>query len=656
MAIPDWQRTCTYRLIHANDEVAMPGAEYVAIDTETTGLNVDHLDLVGVSMSHSHGEAVYIPVAHKTFEHNSDARLLVERLTALYNAGTKLVFYNAGFDLSVLQKYGFPEIHPDDWGVRVFDAQVMLYHMYLHLYQGKNNSPNYIGSLKKASENLLGCKMITFHECLGMTKKEFNKSNKTFADVPVDENLLAYACADADITLRLFNLIREKYVITSLTRLDYKLIPVVRDMQRVGQVVDQAKLLSIEQETRARMNAAKERVTTLFNQTNKIAGLTLNLNSSKQLGAFLFDTMGLPVIIKTPKGAPAVSSEALKRLSWHPAGRKAQVLRDLLEYKDQETYLNKIVCKIKSGVDPATSRVFASYNTSSLVTGRLSTTGDGHFLKKFNFQGIPKREDEGDGLDLSIRNAFLAPEGYVWASFDLSNIELRLVAAFSRDPALVKAFQENQDLHTLTCERVFGISPSHEKFTFYRKVAKVLNFGSAYAFSGKGAIRSKLIESTQREWSKQESENLFLELYKSYPGWAKYKVECCKFARLNGYATSYFGRKRDLTPLYAVSRRDGCAGDRAACNHPIQATCADLIRAAMVRVGACIKSLPPGEVHLVSSIHDELNFNVRRSDNTKEILRNIKIVMEYTPKEWPVAVVTKCAVGKSWGLASEVEL
>lgn len=645
--IPDWQNNCTYRAGFALN------GDVVAVDTETTGLNIDHLDLVGVSVCQVEGRALYAPVGHADKTKNiSTPGAIVSRLVDAYNKGTKIVFYNAGYDLSVLQKYGFPEIAPEKWGTQIFDVQLMLYHMHLDKYQGKN-SPGYIGSLKKAAENILGLKMITFHECLGMTKKEFNKSKKTFADVPVDENLLAYACADADITLRLYNKFVHEYVYTDLTRLDYKLVPVVRKMQRAGQIIDKAKLQSIEHETRGRMNAAKERVLGEFAAKNTIAGVVLNVNSSKQLGAFLFGTMGLPVILKTPKGAPAVSAEALKRLSWHPAGRKAQVLHDLLEYKDQETYLNKIITKLVGGIDPETNRVFASYNTASLVSGRLSTTGDGHFLKKFNFQGIPKGDSD---IDLSVRTAFVPPEGYVWASFDLSNVELRLIAAFSKDPGLVKAFNDNLDLHQMTCERVFGISPSHEKYKYYRQVAKVLNYGSAYAFSGKGAIRSKLIEETLREWSKDECEKIFRELFKAYPGWAKYKIECCKFARVNGYAVSHFGRRRDLASLYAKSRHDGCAGDRAACNHPIQATCADLLRISMVRVAEYINILHPDECILVSSIHDELNFNVRKSDRTKDILRSIKTIMEFTPASWPVRVVTGCAVGTSWGLNEEVLL
>lgn len=648
MSIPDWQKHCVYKV--SPGFVSENGV--LAVDTETTGFNIDHLSLVGVSVCSAEGRATYTPTGHTNYGANVKPEEIVRKLTQEYNAGTKFIFYNAGFDLAVLQKYGFPEIAPEKWGTQVFDVQIMLYHMHLDRYQGKDNQ-EYIGSLKMASKNMLGLKMITFHECLGMTKKEFNKSKKTFADVPVDENLLAYACADADVTLRLYNKFAPNYVYTDLTRLDYKLIPVVRGMERVGQLIDIGKLQSIERETRARMLAAKQRVLDEYTAKSPIAGSVLNVNSYKQLAAFLFGTLGLPVIIKTDKGAPAVSAEALQRLSWHPAGRNAKVLHDLLEYKYQETYLTKTIMKLLGGIDPDTGKVFSSYNIASIATGRLSTTGDGHFLKKFNFQGIPK-DTESD--DLSVRNAFVAPEGYVWASFDLSNIELRLIACFSKDPALVKAFNENMDLHQMTCERVFGVGPSHEKYKYYRQVAKIINYNSAYAFSGKWALREKLIEETRREWSKGEADNVFKKLFAAYPGWAKYKTECCRMARVEGYAQSFLGRKRDLTSLYAKSRYDGCAGDRAACNHPIQASCADLLRVAMVRSAEYIASLPRDEVFMVSSIHDELNFNIKKSERTNEILKKIKDIMEWTPKGWPVRVVSGCAVGQSWGLAEEVNL
>ena len=624
MKIPEWQKDCLYSVDNTHRSRIITQSEYIAIDIETTGLDYNVDRIVGISYSLGEGSASYIPISHKGGENVSISRAIAY-LNGLAS-GRTCIFYNGKFDLRFLRRHSFK---PDSW----LDAQIALYHA--ELYRSTQ-----ISGLKKAANKLLGIEMLALHEVLGLSKVKFNKSKRNFSDLEVNEAVLAYACADADLTLRLFNYAAEKGVLGEeyelVMRLDHKLVDVITEMETTGIRIDQARLEQIGEYISSRMRLLEKSCV-------EEIGREINLKSPLQLRKYLYEDLNLPVLRRTPKDAPSTDNGTLILLS-RKYGKKFPLLTWLMELRHLQMREKSFLSPLLKGLHPDTSRIYPNYNVARLVTGRLSATGDGVRLKRFNVQAVPKCEVN---TPENIRSSFIASPGYMWLSIDMSNIELRIIANESEDRGLISEFlKEDGDVHRLTCERMFDVGPSHEKYNYYRKIAKTLNLNLAYAFSVKSVQRTLDLKAGVKM-----SETSCWELYKQfyndiYPAWKDYRKKIVAKARKDQYATTLYGRKRLLHEEYKRADFWGCSGDRIAVNHPIQGTCADLLRLALVRLYC---QHIPG-VRLLSNVHDEINFEIKKDiDNRLLTIRKICEIMEYTPSSWRVPVKTKVSIGRSWG-------
>lgn len=616
-----WQVDTTYTQGKLDDFLFLGP---VAVDIETTGLSHDTDHIVGISVSWMPANAHYIPVAHRAAL-NEPINDIISRLNTYIKAGGIILYFNAKFDRAFLNKAGL-----NDQG-SFKDVQIELYSHSAHLFLGA-------AGLKGLAKKVLGLDMMPMEELFNTTKAEMKRNPPNFATLPVDGRTLSYACADADMTYRLFEYSEAKRTEKSsmISNLDHAVVAAIQSMERNGITIDVEKLtqigLTIEDE-REKLSAA----------IKAVGGQELNIGSPKQLAKHLFEVRGLEPIIRTDKDAPSTSTRALRALQ-RKYGKKYKELNWVIEYRKLDTLRKSYVKPISKGVKPGTSKIFPQFKVASLVTGRISSTGDGVYLEKLNFQGIPKNLTE---QGFNIRECFVAAPGYTWCSIDLASIELRLIAEFSRDPKLIEAVCG--DMHSQTARLIFNKGEDDPEFKRYRKIAKILNFNLAYAF-GIHALRSKLEEEMGKKVGEQECWDLYNKFFqKAYPKWDQYKKDLCSKARKEGIAYTMWGRARDLSELYGASDNYfGCAGDRAAVNHPIQGTAADLMRRALVKCDHYTHWLGNQDVRMLNTVHDEINFEIRNNMVGVAVPALTKII-SWTPKDFIVHLEAVAEVGPNWG-------
>lgn len=655
--VPEWQEDCLYEVVTREDissDALLMGKddEYVAIDIETTGLDRLRDAVVGISFSFKKEVAYYIPIAHMEGAYEniplSDA---ISFLNRQFSSKTS-VFYNAKFDLGFLEREGFKA---EKW----LDVMILAYNVDLA-------SANYMRGLKDTVSKLLGIKMLSIQEALGLSKRE---KNIDFSKVPVDDVVLAYVCADADCTMRLF----EHYVsmgaldkkLDTVRKLDHALIEPIRHIEDTGTFVDIPYLVKLK-------DKAEKESASLVEEIVHEAGYSFNIASLPQLGKYFYEVLKLPVVKKTeptktyPEGRPSTDNETLTKLI-EMFGDKYKAVKKIGEWRHLQKRLNSYIELLLNGVNIHTGRVHTHYNTARLITGRLSTTGDGVYLKKLNAQAIPKLAVDHP---YNIRRAFIPQQGFTWVSIDLSNIEIRIIANQSKDPALVKMLLAGQNQHATTMRLMFGDRvPEDAKkgdptFNKYYKIAKTMNFNLAYAF-GVNELQRKLETDAGLKLDKDECWAYYNQFFgKVYKVWGEYKLSTAKKARKELSTTTIFGRSRSLKKDYDVwynKSIDGSEkkvqnfgpGDRQSVNHPVQGSCADLIRYAIVR---CHKYLKTNnlinDAHILSTIHDEINFEVRGAPGEEKfdsIVLEFKKIMEWTPNSFVVPVIADVEVGPSWG-------
>ena len=541
--------------------------ELFAFDIETNSLDYIQAQVVGLSFAVAPGEAAYLPLAHDYLgaPEQLDREQTLAILKPLLEDQTRLkVGQHLKFDRNVLRNHG---IHLQ--GI-AFDTMLESYVL---------NSTASRHNMDDLAKKYLNYTTQTFEDVAGKGVKQL-----TFNQVEL-EKAAFYAAEDADITLRLHQTLwpqveKEPALKALLLEMELPLAEVLSDMERTGALIDPFLLQNQSQQIEVRLAELEA-------QAHEIAGGPFNLSSPKQLGEVLFEKLQLPVIKKTPKGAPSTAEEVLQELAYdYPLPKLLLEHRSLSKLKS--TYTDKLPLMIAQ----STGRVHTSYHQAVTATGRLSSTDP-------NLQNIPVRTEEGR----RIRQAFVADQGYKIVAADYSQIELRIMAHLSEDEGLLRAFAQGQDIHRATAAEIMGIEPDAVT-SDQRRNAKAINFGLIYGMSAFGLAKQLGIP-------RHEAQRYMDRYFERYPGVLTYMERTRQQAEQAGYVETLFGRRLYLPDIKAKNMGLRKAAERAAINAPMQGTAADIIKRAMIKLAAWIKGCDADSIRMVMQVHDELVFEVR---------------------------------------------
>lgn len=586
---------------------------YVAVDTETTGLNEMRADLVGVSLCVEPGEACYIPLIHKgsaaddlfgddsLAEGQMDFEAALAILKPMLEDDSILkIGQNMKYDAKIFARLNI-DVAPID------DTMLMSYAM---------NAGNHNHGMDILSERYLGHTPIPIKTLLGT-----GKSAKTFDRVPV-EDAVKYASEDADITMRLWQMFKPQLHRKRVTRvyetLERPLVPVLAQMEMSG--------IKVDRDTLSRMsNAFAQKMAALEDELYELAGEKFNVGSPAQVGEILFDKMGLEGGKKGKTGKYSTGADILEDLATeHDFPGRVLDWRQLSKLKS--TYTDAL----QTHINDETGRVHTSYSITGANTGRLASTDP-------NLQNIPIRTDEGR----KIREAFTAEEGKVLVALDYSQIELRILAHIADIDALKQAFRDGHDIHAMTASEMFNV-PLDEMTPDVRRQAKAINFGVIYGISGFGLARNLRIP-------RAEAQGFIDRYFERFPGIRTYMDDTIAFAKEHGRVETLFGRKIHTPEINAKGPGAGFA-KRAAINAPIQGTAADVIRRAMIRMDAAIKDIP---AKMLLQVHDELVFEVDK-DAADDLIKVARAVMENAANpvvKFDVPLVVDAGIGDTWAEA-----
>ncbi|MEO9516754.1 MAG: DNA polymerase I [Paracoccaceae bacterium] len=585
---------------------------WVAVDTETTGLNEMIAGLVGISLAVEPGQACYIPLTHRSggddlfgSDELAEGQMpLDEALNllrpVLEDPSIIKIGQNMKYDSKIFARYGV-DVAPID------DTMLMSYAMHGGLHGH---------GMDTLSERYLSHKPIPIKPLLGS-----GKSAKTFDLVPI-EDAIPYAAEDADVTLRLWQLFKPLLHTVQVTKVYEKLerpmVSVLARMEMSGIKVDRDALSRMS-------NAFAQKMAGLESEIHELAGQSFNVGSPKQLGEILFDKMGIEGGKRGKTGAYATGADVLEDLATeHEMPARVLDWRQLSKLKS--TYTDAL----QDHINPDTGRVHTSYSIAGASTGRLASTDP-------NLQNIPIRTEEGR----RIREAFIAEEGKVLVALDYSQIELRILAHIAGIPALKQAFKDGLDIHAMTASEMFDV-PLDEMTPDIRRQAKAINFGVIYGISGFGLARNLRIP-------RGEAQGFIDRYFERFPGIKDYMNDTKAFAKEHGYVQTLFGRKIHTPEIGAKGPRAGFA-QRAAINAPIQGTAADVIRRAMVRMPEAIANQP---AKMLLQVHDELLFEVEEGA-VDQLIETARDVMENASDpvvKLDVKLTVDAGQGKNWAEA-----
>lgn len=556
-------------------------APFLAFDCETTSLNAMESRLVGVGFCYQKGQAVYLPCYGKEES--------IAFLQKLFARRTKpLVAHNAKFDLHALKAEGITIIAP------VFDT--MLYSYLLFSEQRQH-------SLDSLAERFLGTRKGSYEDLVG---------KGLLIDVPV-EKVADYCCLDADLTFQLQAIlakqIEERGLKSLLDDVELPLLKVLFAMEERGIFLDKETLAATGKQVTDELKETEARI---FG----IVGEAFNLNSPKQLGVILFDRLLLPEKKKTSTGQRSTNADVLEELS-----ADYPIVEDILHYRMLEKLRSTYIEALPHYINSKTGRIHPHFNQFMAATGRLSCQDP-------NLQNIPVRTKQGK----AIRAAFRPEEGLFLAA-DYSQIELRMLAHMSEDPALLKAFAADEDIHSYTAGLIFNtveVTPEQ------RRVAKVVNFGIIYGQQPFGLAR-------ELKCSVKEAA-LFIDLYFArYPTVRDFLEDCKAKARKSGYALTMTGRQREIPEINSRNKGLAAAAERLAINTPLQGSSADLIKMAMIRAEELLKEL---KSQMILQIHDELIFEMKEGE--EEALKQVVLAAMQGVMTLKVPLKVDIAIGKNW--------
>ena len=576
-----------------------------ALDTETDSLNYMVANLIGLSFATEEGVAAYLPVAHDYMgapEQLDRDWVLAQLKPLLEDENLKKVGQNLKYDASVLARY--------DIELKGIQFDTMLASYVYNSVGGKHD-------MDSLALRFLQHSCISFEQIAGK-----GKSQLTFNQIELDE-ASPYAAEDADVTLRLHQRLngeieKNEDLKRIYQEIEVPLVPVLSRIERTGVLIDDMLLGAQSQELAVRLDELEQ-------QAYDVAGQEFNLSSPKQLQAILFEKMALPVIKKTPSGAPSTNEEVLQELALDYPLPKL-----ILEYRGLAKLKSTYTDKLPKMINPETGRVHTSYHQAVTATGRLSSTDP-------NLQNIPIRNEEGR----RIRQAFVAPHGWKILAVDYSQIELRIMAHLSGDPALLEAFKLGKDIHAATAAEILGVD-IEQVSTEQRRRAKAINFGLIYGMSAFGL-------SKQLGIPRREAQEYMDTYFERYPGVMQYMEDTRSAASENGYVETIYGRRLHLPEIKSRNAMRRKAAERAAINAPMQGTAADIIKKAMLLVDEWVENEGDGKVRILMQVHDELVFEVE-SSFLGEIESKIQELME-SAANLAVPLVADSGHGDNWDQA-----
>ena len=566
----------------------------VAFDTETTSVDAMQAQLVGMSFAVEGGTAWYVAVSRET----EAAQRMVDIFRPFFeHPSIEKVGQNLKYDLLVLSHYGVEVAGP------LFDT--MLAHYVVQPEQRHN--------MDLLAEKYLHYRTIPIEALIGS-----GRTQRNMADLEPKE-IVDYACEDADVTLRLYPILKEemeKYEVTSVfTHIEMPLLPVLARMERNGVRLDTAAL----EETGRNFT---ERMQQLETDIYELAGHEFTITSPKQVGAVLFDELQISAKVKKTKtGQYSTSEEVLESLrDKHP------IVEKILQHRALKKLLSTYVEALPKLIHPQTGHIHTSFNQAVTATGRLSSSNP-------NLQNIPVRGEDGR----EIRRAFVPEEGEVFFSADYSQIELRIMAHLSEDEHMVADFNSGLDIHAATAARIFH-KPVEEVDRDERRKAKTANFGIIYGISAFGL-------SERMGVSRGEAKELIENYFSTYPKVREYMNESIERAKQTGYITTQFGRRRYLADINAGNATVRGYAERNAVNAPIQGTAADIIKLAMVAIDRRLRE-EKLQTRMILQVHDELNFSVPPTE--LEQVRHLVVEEMERAFQMRVPLVAECGEGTNW--------
>jgi DNA polymerase-1 len=599
--------TARYDTVHDNDRLAawierLRAAPLFAIDTETTSINAQRAELVGVSFTDRAGHGAYVPLAHDypgAPSQLSRVQVLEALKPLLEDPKRSKVGHNLKYDLQVFAHYGV--------ALSGIGFDTMLESYVLDSTASRHD-------MDSLALKYLGYKTIKYEDVTGKGKAQIN-----FSEVAIDQ-ATAYAAEDADVTLRLHEhlwpRLQENTALATLFRdIELPLVPVLARMETAGVRIDVDML-------RAQSSELGRRLLEIEREAHSAAGQAFNLDSPKQIQEVLFGKLNLPVLRKTPTGQPSTGEDVLVELALDYS-----LPRLLLEHRGLAKLKSTYTDKLPEMINPRTGRVHTSYHQAVAATGRLSSSDP-------NLQNIPIRTAEGR----RIRQAFVPERGYRLVSADYSQIELRIMAHLSGDAGLIRAFAEDADIHRATAAEVFGVAPEAVTDDM-RRNAKAINFGLIYGMSAFGLSRQLKID---RAAAQEYVERYFAR----YPGVKAFMDRTRERAREQGYVETLFGRRLHLPDINAGNATRRQAAERAAINAPMQGTAADLIKRAMLRVdGWIVETRVPAR--MIMQVHDELVLEVAEAF-VAEAVQSVRDCMSQVAT-LAVPLIVDVGVGDNWG-------
>lgn len=585
-------------------------AKLIAFDTETTGLDAQQAQLVGLSFAVKPGEAAYIPLTHSYMgvPEQLDRDTVLRALKPLLEDPSKAkVGQHAKYDMNILANCA---IGGDQaCGIMV---QGVAYDTMLESYVLDSTGSRH--DMDSLALKYLGHTTTSFQDIAGKGVKQL-----TFDQISL-EQAGPYAAEDADVTLRLHHVLHEKLAAipslnSVLTDIEMPLVPVLARIERQGALVD-ANLLGIQSVELGDKLVALER------EAFAIAGEEFNLSSPKQLGVILYEKLGLPIISKTAKGQPSTAEAVLAEL----AEQDFPLPKVLMQYRSMSKLKSTYTDRLPEQINPRTGRIHTSYHQAVTATGRLSSSDP-------NLQNIPIRTAEGR----RIRQAFVAPKGYKLLAADYSQIELRIMAHLAKDEGLLHAFRNNLDVHSATAAEVFGVDLA-DVTTDQRRSAKAINFGLIYGMSAFGLAKQIGVD-------RKQSQAYIDRYFARYPGVLDYMERTRTQAAEQGYVETIFGRRLYLPEINAKNPALRKGAERTAINAPMQGTAADIIKKAMVSVDNWL-SASGLDARVILQVHDELVLEVRE-DLVDQVRDEVRVHMSDAAK-LDVPLVVEVGVGNNW--------